>query len=365
MTDAVDAFRSRLAQFLRRHRPGPPPADAAARLAWQRAWSATLYDHGFAGPAWPREYGGMELPLPHQVAYHDEIGRLRLPAHPGNGPSIAGPTILKYGSLEQRRRFLPAMLRGDQVWAQGFSEPEAGSDLPSLRTTARRVGDEYRVRGQKVWSSHADVADMMFALVRTGRPEDHTAGISYLLIDLSAPGVEVRPIRDLSGGSQFCAVFFDDVRVPVANRVGAENDGWRIARATLGHERAARSLAQAAAYRRRFDRLLAHVPPEVSDPLMRDRLGDLAVRVRLLQLNALRTSSALLATGEPGTAASVSRLTFARLEQLLFEFAVDLLGTEAGRWVTGFLRTRGSTIGAGTAEIHRNTIAEQLLGLPR
>jgi alkylation response protein AidB-like acyl-CoA dehydrogenase len=214
---------------------------------------------------------------------------------------------------------------------------------------------------------------MMFALVRTGRQDDGAKGISYLLMDLQAPGVTVRPLRDISGGEQFCEVFFDGVRVPVANRVGAENGGWPIARTTLGHERAARSLSQAANYRRRFGGLLELMAERgvTKDPLARARLAALAVRIRILRLNAVRTTASLAATGEPDPAASVIRLSFALLEQRLYEVAVDLFGTDtlvdgpASRWVKGLLTTRGSTIGAGTAEIQRNTIAEQVLGLPR
>jgi alkylation response protein AidB-like acyl-CoA dehydrogenase len=366
-------FRDQLATFLDGHHPGKRPGSRRDRIEWQRSWSATLFDNGFAGPSWPRVYGGMDLPFGSQVAYYDELARRRLPGHPGNGPSIAGPTIIRHGTDEQRRRYLPAMLRGDQIWAQGFSEPEAGSDLPALRTLARRDGDEYVVTGQKVWSSYADVADMMFALVRTGRQEDGAKGISYLLVDLRAPGVTVRPLRDISGGQQFCEVFLDEVRVPVANRVGAENGGWPIARTTLGHERAARSLSQAANYRRRFGGLLELMTERgvTADPLARDRLAELAVRVRILRLNALRSTASLAATGEAEPAPSVTRLSFALLEQQLYELAVDLLGPDAlvagptSGWVKGLLTTRGSTIGAGTAEIQRNTIAEQVLGLPR
>jgi alkylation response protein AidB-like acyl-CoA dehydrogenase len=343
-----------------------------------RQWAATMYDHGLAGPAWPREYGGMDLSFVEQVAYHDEFARHGVPAHPGNGPSIAGPTLIRYGSEEQRARFLPAMLRGDDVWAQGFSEPNAGSDLQSLATAARIDGDEYVVRGSKLWSTYADVADYMFTLVRTGSPGSGADGISYLLIDLRVGGVTVRPLRDMSGSRHFCEVFFDDVRVPVANRVGPENGGWALARATLGSERAARALSQASAYRRRMDHLTSLVRSRggLDDPLIRDRLARCESRVRIHGMNAARITADIARTGSPGPAASISRLYHSMLEQSFYETAVDLLGPDAlitagdravegGRWQTGLLHARGATIGAGTAEIQRNTIAEQILGLPR
>ena len=194
------------------------------------------------------------------------------------------------------------MLRGDMVWAQGYSEPEAGSDLPSLRTTARRDGDEYVVNGQKVWTSHAGDADVFFALVRTGTRESRQKGITYLVIDAHAPGVQVRPLRDLTGGHLFAEVFFDDVRVPAADRIGEENGGWPLARTSLGHERAAGALNQAAMYRRVLTELeeLARERGQLADPLVRDRLVDLEIRVRIIRYNAQRTIGDILAKGEAG-----------------------------------------------------------------
>jgi alkylation response protein AidB-like acyl-CoA dehydrogenase len=193
-----DAFRAQLREFFTAHHPGRPPKDPRERVAWTKAWLATLFDDGYAGPGWPAEFGGMELPFARQVIYQEELARARVPGPLGTGLNIAAPTIIKYGTPEQKRRWLPAMLRGDMVWAQGYSEPEAGSDLPSLRTTARREGDEYVVNGQKVWTSHAGDADVFFALVRTGTRESRQKGITYLVIDAHAPGVQIRPLRDLT-----------------------------------------------------------------------------------------------------------------------------------------------------------------------
>ncbi|MFF3377112.1 acyl-CoA dehydrogenase family protein [Streptomyces sp. NPDC002680] len=381
MTDA--RFRTELRDFLTDHHPGRRPKDRAERLTWQKKWLATLYDAGFAGPSWPREYGGMGLSFAHQVIYQEEYARARVPGPLGTGLGIAAPTLITYGSPEQKERFLRPMLRGDSVWAQGYSEPAAGSDLPALRTTARREGDGpeavYVVNGQKVWNSSADIADILFTLVRTGPPDSRQDGISYLLIDAHAPGVTIKPLRDLTGDAHFCEIFLDDVRVPVADRIGEENGGWPLVRTSLGHERAAGAMNQAALYRRVLDELveLAHERGATADPLVRDRLADFEIRVRIMRLTGMRTIADILAKGEPGPASSTSRLFIALFEQDLHEFAVDLLGpygilgrrdphaVQRGRWVWGFLRTRASTIGAGTAEIQRNTIAEQVLGLPR
>ena len=374
-----DVFRARLRTFLTDHHPGRRPTDPDKQLPWQKGWLATLFDAGFAGPAWPREYGGMDLSFSKQVVYQEEYARARVPGPLATGLGIAGPTIVKYGSPEQKQRWLKPMLRGEKVWAQAYSEPEAGSDLPALRTTARREGEEYLVNGQKVWSSSAEIADLLFTLVRTGSPDARQRGISYLIIDAHAPGVTVRPVRDLTGGADFTEIFFDDVRVPVADRVGEENDGWKLVRTSLGHERAAGAMNQASQYRRVLDELitLAKELGVAADPLVRDRLSQFEVRVRIMRYTGMRTISDIIAHGEPGPASSTSRLFNTAFEQELHEFAVDLLGdagvlgrtdpdaVQKGRWVWGFLRTRASTIGAGTAEIQRNTIAEQVLGLPR
>ena len=373
-----DVFRARLREFFTARHPGRPPKEPRERLAWTKAWLATLFDAGYAGPSWPREFGGMELPFAHQVIYHEEAARARLPGPLGTGLNIAAPTIIKYATQEQKQRWLAPMLRGDTIWAQGYSEPEAGSDLPSLRTTARADGDEYVVNGQKVWTSHAGDADIFFSLVRTGTRESRHKGITYLVIDAHAPGVRVRPLRDLTGGHLFAEVFFDDVRVPAANRIGEENDGWRLARTSLGHERAAGALNQAAMYRRVLSELeeLARERGQLADPLVRDQFVDLEIRVRIIRYNAERTIGGILARGEAGAASSISRLLITAFEQDIHEIAVDLLGpagllgksapqaVQRSRWLVGFLRTRASTIGAGTTEIQLNTLAEQVLGLP-
>jgi alkylation response protein AidB-like acyl-CoA dehydrogenase len=378
--ETAEQFRQRLRSFLEASHPGrSPKGSRRERTRWQQAWAATLFDGGLAGPSWPREYGGCDLGVDKQIVYYEEIARARVPGHPGNGPTIAGPTIIRFGTDEQRERFLRPMLRGDVVWAQGFSEPEAGSDLPALRTTARREGDQYVVNGQKVWSSNADVADWLFALVRTGTQQSRSAGITYLLIDLAAPGITVRPIKDMAGGAHFCEIFLDDVQVPVANRVGEENEGWGVARTSLGHERATRALSQAALFRRVWDELVALLRERgaLRDEVARDRVAQLEIRVRIMQLTAQRTIDHIRRTGEPGAASSTSRLYQSLLEQNLYELAMELLGPDAlvldtasgavqgGRWADNYLRSRAATIGTGTAEIQRNTIAERVLGLPQ
>ncbi|MET7770981.1 acyl-CoA dehydrogenase family protein [Nocardia sp. NPDC005366] len=263
------------------------------------------------------------------------------------GLPIAGPTMIKYGTPEQRARYLRPMLRGDEVWAQAYSEPEAGSDLPALRTTAIRKGDGadavYVVNGQKLWNTRAEIADILFTLVRTGTSDSRQRGISYLLIDAHAPGVTVRSLRDLTGASDFAEIYFDDVRVPIANRVGDENDGWKLVRTSLGHERAAGSMNQAATYRRVVDELvsLAHELGATEDAVVRDKLAGFESQVRIMRYTGMRTISGILANGEPGPSSSTARLYNSLFEQELHEFAVELLGDAGvlGCWGAG---TEGS-----------------------
>ena len=375
----VATFRSRLRAFLADHHPGPAPREPAARLAHARAWAGLLVDHGWAAPAWPRRWGGMELPAALQVAYHEELASARVPAHPSPTSFIVAPTLIVHGDDRQRERYLGPLLRAEELWCQGFSEPGAGSDLPALSTRAERDGDHYVVTGQKVWTTNAAIADLMFALVRTGPPGSRHDGISYLLIDMGAPGVEVRPLRDLTGAAHFSEVFFDRVRVPVEQRVGSEGGGWAIARTSLGHERATAFVAGQLKYRRVVDELhaLARTLERAGDPVLRQRLVDAEVGVRTVGWNAERVLAEVLRTGAPGPAGSINRLLLATFEQRLHELALDVTGAagmldatdpsapERGRWAWGFLRTRASTIGAGTVEVQRTTVAEQALGLPR
>ena len=372
-------FRRELREFLAAHHPGRPPKDGPARLAFERDWAALLADAGWAAPAWPKEWGGMDLPAALQLVYHEEMAGARLPAHPSPNSFIVGPAILRYGTTGQKERFLRPIVRADELWCQGFSEPEAGSDLAALRTRAQRDGGEYVVTGQKVWTSRATEADWMFTLVRTGPPGSRSDGITYLLIDMTSPGITVRPLRDMTGGAFFAEVFLDGVRVPVAQRVGEENGGWVVARTSLGHERSTSRVALAVRYRRVVDELfaLARRLGRADDPLVRQALAAVEIDVRLLALTFARVAAAVARGDEPGPASSVSRLHLATFEQRLHELAVSLCGSagtlaasaadvpERGRWAWGFLKTRASTIGAGTAEIQRTTIAEQVLGLPR
>jgi alkylation response protein AidB-like acyl-CoA dehydrogenase len=375
---AEQEFAGQLRHFLAANHPGRSPRGVQEKLSFQRAWQATLSDTGWIAPAWPRRWGGMGLPLALQAVYHREMALARTPVPPTNFVGIVGPTILSNGTDEQRARYLRPMLRADELWCQGFSESEAGSDLAALRTRAVLDGDVYRINGHKIWTSKAAIADFMLLLARTGTQASRSRGITCLILDMNSPGVTVRPLRDLTGSAYFAEVSFDDVEVPTANRIGAHDEGWQSARVTLGHERSTSLTAAAVRYQRVVGDLveLARQRDRLDSEVTRQEIAQLVTGARLLELNGQRVLGQVLQGETPGPVSSVSRLQHGQFEQALHKGALALLGANGmldavdpqlagdGRWVRGFLRTRASTIGAGTAEMQRNTIAEKVLGLP-
>jgi acyl-CoA dehydrogenase len=348
------------------------------RVDAARAWHARLVDEKLAAPGWPKSVGGLELSLEDQLDYYRITTAAGAPPHPCPLSFILAPTLIAHGTQTQRDRFLEPLLRADEFWCQGFSEPGAGSDLASLSTRAVRDGDAYRVTGQKVWTSMADRADWMFALVRTGPPGRSIDGITYLLIPMDSAGITVAPLRDISGGAHFAEVFLDDVEVPVENRVGEEGQGWSIMRTSLGHERATAFLADEFKYRKTADKVIDLVVSQGldTDPHVRQNIARLESGVRTIAANSARALAAVLRGEDPGGVASVNRLVKSEFEQHMHALALRAVGPHAalgsrapgaidkGRWTFGYLMSRATTIGAGTAEIQRNTIAETVLGLP-
>jgi len=367
-----------LAEFGRRQREAAKARAMPNRIDTARAWHAELVDSGLAAPGWPKSAGGLELSLEDQLDYYRMTTAAGAPPHPCPLSFILAPTLIQHGTQEQKDRFLRPLLRGDEFWCQGFSEPGAGSDLASLSTRAVRDGGVYRVSGQKVWTTMAERADWMFALVRTGPQGRSTTGITYLLIPMDSPGITVRPLRDISGAVHFAEVFFDDVEVAIENRVGSEGEGWSIMRTSLGHERATAFLADEFKYRRTADQVIKLlVSRELdTDPLVRQAIARLESGVHTIAANSARALAATLRGEDPGAVASVNRLVKTEFEQHMHALALRAAGPYAalgsrapdavdnGRWTFGYLMTRASTIGAGTAEIQRNTIAESVLGLP-
>ncbi|GLF97274.1 acyl-CoA dehydrogenase family protein [Streptomyces yaizuensis] len=361
-------LRGWLARVLPTLPPPPPAADWPARRAYDTAWQRLLHDAGYARLYWSDDPA-------HRLILLEETERAGAPYVGANfvGLLHAGPTIAAEGTDEQRARWLEPILRGDEIWCQGFSEPGAGSDLAALRTRAVRDGDSYVVTGSKIWTSHAEVADWCELLVRTDdSATPRHRGISWLALPMDAPGVTVRPLRTLTGTAEFAEVFLDGVRVPTGHRVGAENDGWRVTVVTLAFERGTAFAGEVVGCRRTLDELAAAARADGTwdDPVLRRTLGRLNAEFtalwRLIQTN-VREARHL--GGVPGPGGSVVKLRYAQLRQELYEAAAAVLGDAAldldRPWTAARLSSLAYTIAAGTSQIQRNIIAERILGLPK
>jgi alkylation response protein AidB-like acyl-CoA dehydrogenase len=376
------AFRIELQTWLAEH---PPPAvdivhsadDAEALRAWQRQ----LHAGDWVGVHWPVEHGGRGASPAHVAIYNEELARAGAPALLGRvGVTLVGPTLFVHGTEEQRARWMPRILHADDVWCQLFSEPGAGSDLASLTTRAERRGAEYRVTGQKVWSSYARFANIGVALVRTDPTAPPHRGISMLAIPMDAAGVDVRPLRQMTGDYEFNEVFLDDVAVPADYIIGPEHDGWRVANTTLANERGASFIWKEQVLQ---ELAIAHLSKACSragagaDPLVRDRLAQSWIDGEIFRLHNARTLYRLARGEAIGAESSIVKLFWAETSKRLYETATAVLGPSAliapddecaldgGAWLRGLLSTRANSIMGGTSEIQRNIIAERLLGLPR
>ncbi|MFJ6233108.1 acyl-CoA dehydrogenase family protein [Streptomyces griseus] len=377
-TEAEEEFRGRLREWLSAVLPGlpakPSPDDWPARRAYDTAWQRMLYDAGYAGLHWPVDAGGQGATPTQHLIFLEETEKAGAPYVGANfvGLLHAGPTIAAEGTAGQRARWLPPVLRGDEIWCQGFSEPDAGSDLAALRTRAVRDGDDYVVSGSKVWTSHAEVADWCELLVRTDPDAPKHRGISWLAMPMDAPGITVRPLRTLAGSTEFAEVFLDEVRVPASCRVGAENDGWRVTMVTLSFERGTAFVGEVVACRRTLDALAdeARRTGRWDDPVLRRRLGRLNAEFRALwRLTQANVSESERTGGVPGVGGSVFKLRYSGVRQELYEAAAEVLGADAfdvdREWVLDRLSSLSYTIAAGTSQIQRNIVAERILGLPK
>ncbi|WP_327324330.1 acyl-CoA dehydrogenase [Streptomyces sp. NBC_01210] len=377
-TEEEEGFRARLRSWLAlslpKLPPKPDPLDWPGRRSYDTAWQRMLYDAGYAGLHWPVDAGGQGATPTQHLIYLEETERAGAPYVGANfvGLLHAGPTVAAEGTAEQRARWLPPVLRGDEVWCQGFSEPDAGSDLASLRTKAVRDGDSYVVTGSKIWTSHAEVADWCELLVRTDPQAPRHRGISWLAMPMDAPGVTVRPLRTLAGSAEFAEMFLDEVRVPVANRVGEENDGWRVTMVTLSFERGTAFVGEVVACRRTLGELArrARRNGHWDDPVLRRRLGRLNAEFRALwRLTQWNVSEAQNAGGVPGTGGSVFKLRYSHARQELYDTAAEVLGPDAmdldEEWTGDRLSSLSYTIAAGTSQIQQNIVAERILGLPK
>ena len=350
-----------------------------------KAWQRKLYESGWAAVSWPKEYGGRGASLMQQSIFWEEMSRVEAPPMANSlGLGLIGPTIIAYGTDAQKKRYIPKILSAEEIWCQGFSEPNAGSDLANLQTEARLDGDDYVVNGQKVWTSYGWVGDWCELVVRTDANVPKHKGLTVLLIDMKSPGVEVRPLRQMTGESEFGEIFFRDVRVSKENVLGSVNDGWNVAVSTLMYERGSYGARLHLIFRRNISRLteLAHTLQRngrtaAQDPLIRQKLAQCYAEIEIMRLNQMRAFSRITATGVPGPEGSIQKIFWSELNQRVQQLAQELLGPygqlqagdplapDKGIWAYGYLRTRGNTIEAGTSEVQRNIIGHFVLGLPR
>jgi alkylation response protein AidB-like acyl-CoA dehydrogenase len=371
------AFRGEVREWLEANLPDELRGGRSGEQRFEgavREWSRKLHEAGYAGLTWPSEYGGGGAPYSYQAILLEESALAEAPGHIGViGLGMAGPTIIAHGTEEQKRRYLPKILSAEEIWCQGFSEPAAGSDLASVRTRAEQRDGVFVVNGQKVWSSFAHLADWCILLTRGDPESEGHAGLTYLIVDMHAPGVEVRPLRQITGESEFNEIFFTDVEVPAENLLGAVDEGWTVAMTTLLHERGTLGFALTGVLEVAVRKLVALTRARgVDDPLLLDRVAREWIELQALKLTNNRALTQLMQTGIPGPEGSVAKLHWSESNQRLTKLALEILGEEAqvrsadgADWQYQQLRSRGNTIEAGTSEILRNIVAERVLGLPR
>jgi alkylation response protein AidB-like acyl-CoA dehydrogenase len=352
------AFRQGVRSWLADNLPAEPGPE----------WSRKMYDAGFAGLTWPEEYGGRGEPYSYQAIALEEFAKAGAPNHMNViALGMAGPTIMVHGTEEQKERYLAKMLSAEEVWCQGFSEPGAGSDLSAVRTRVQPSDDGFVVNGQKVWSSVAHLADFCILVGRSDPESQRHAGLTYLIVDMHASGVEVRPLRQITGEAEFNEIFFTDVHVPLENLLGEIGGGWQVAMTTLLHERGTLGFALTGVLDSQVQRLISLAKERAADdPIIRDRVAQEWIELQALKLTNYRSLTTLMQTGIPGPEGSGSKLHWSEQNQRLTKLAMEILGGEDdGYWGYQQLRSRGNTIEAGTSEILRNIIAERVLGLPR
>ena len=391
-TPQTVALREELRAWLRDNLPAGwgttvhEPADENERARFRLEWERLLYKGGWSGVAWPREYGGRGLTQVEYGVFLEEMARADAPEGLNIiGRNLAGPVIMAHGTAKQKERFIPAILKADEVWCQGFSEPDSGSDLASVRTRITRDGDHFVINGQKIWTSFAQFSQWCFLLGRTDPDVPKHKGLSFVLIDMRTPGITIRPLVQITGETEFNEVFFDNVRVPVENLVGELNQGWRIAMSTLRFERGPEeALPRQVRFRRDLDHMIEVARRTTrdgrtlaKDAVMRQKIAASYIELELVRLNGLRAQARVAKGQDLGAAASTTKLYWSHMAQRMAETAMELAGeggallpgdpsaAGAGLFALRFLQSRAMTIYSGTSEIQRNIIAEQVLGLPK
>ncbi|MGH2904011.1 MAG: acyl-CoA dehydrogenase family protein [Solirubrobacteraceae bacterium] len=371
------AFRDELRGWLAENPPAAEPRGGGeeAHYGWRRDWQRRLYDGGWAAPSWPAEYGGRGATLTESAIYFEELGRARVPmAANVLGLLLGGPTLMVWGSEEQKQRYLAPILSGEEIWCQGFSEPDAGSDLAAVKTRAEKDPahpEEWVVTGQKVWTSGAQYSKWCMLIARTDTEAGKHKGLTYFLMDMEQDGVQVRPLRQITGEAEFNELFIEQARIPEANVVGGEGNGWKVALTTLMNERAGLGFALQVRLRQLLDDVLAIAAERglLEDALYADALAELHVRCESIRLLAWKGLTDVEKYGQPGPEGSLVKWLWSDTNQRLTQLAVDVVGPEAltagTSWSYELLRARGNTIEGGTTEVLKNIVAERVLGLPR
>ncbi len=378
LSPAEQTFRDELRTWLKAHHPGREPAGDEAAFEFRRDWQRKLNGAGWAGVSWPKEYGGRGATLVEQAIFNEETVLARTPQVANVlGLAMGGPTVIAHGTEEQRRRYLPPILSAQEIWCQGFSEPDSGSDLASLKTRARRHGGEWVVTGQKVWTTFAHHAKWCMLVARTDPDAPKHKGLTYFLMDMEQDAVQVRPLRQITGEAEFNELFMEEARIPHENIVGGEGNGWAVAITTLMHERATLAFGLQVGVQIALGELIERARQTRAndgrhaseDPIIRQRLAQLLIESEVLRLNAYRGLSAIMRSGVPGPEGSIGKWHWAEVNQSLTELAMDIAGPRAmlaeDEWTYRFLRARANSIEGGTTEILKNIVAERVLGLPR
>ncbi|MEA2159290.1 MAG: hypothetical protein QOD66_1670 [Solirubrobacteraceae bacterium] len=370
--DTELAFRDELRAWLRDNVAGDAPEGEDDHYTWRRDFQRRLAAGGWAAVHWPREYGGRGATLTQSAIFFEELGRSGAPL-PANvlGLLLAGPTIMTWGTPEQKERYLAPIVTADEIWCQGFSEPDAGSDLAALKTRAVKRGDEWIVTGQKVWTSGAQYSKWCMLVARTDQDAAKHKGLTYFLMDMEQDEVQVRPLRQITGEAEFNELFIEEARIPAANVLGGEGNGWKVALTTLMNERAGLAFFLQVRLRQLLDEVFAHASQRglLDDPVVADKLGELHLKAEVLRLTAYRGLTAIEKYGQPGPEGSLTKWMWSETNQQLTQFAADLLGAEGlrsgSRWSYELLRARGNSIEGGTTEVLKNIVSERVLGLPK
>jgi alkylation response protein AidB-like acyl-CoA dehydrogenase len=367
------AFRDELREWLEANNPGEEPdGDDTAAFEFRKRWQRKLADAGWAGLSWPKEYGGRGATLIEQAIFNEEIVRAKAPQMANVlGLVMGGPVVIAHGTEEQKQRYLKPILTAEEIWCQGFSEPESGSDLASLKTKAVKDGDEWVVSGQKVWTTYAHEAKWCMLVARTDFDVPKHKGLTYFLMDMDQEAVQVRPLRQITGEAEFNELFIEEARIPDANVVGGVGNGWMVALTTLMHERAGLAFGLQVQLKIAIGELmdLARERGLEDDPVTRQKIAQLYIESEAIRLNASRGLTQIMKTGIPGPEGSLTKWQWSDANQALTETAMDVLGPDAPvidqDWTYRFLRARANSIEGGTTEILKNIVAERVLGLPR